>query len=58
MARVSSENQFLKLAQKMGLEQMLKDVNTLLKFESLTEAQRITNEEMKAQIEKYLEELK
>lgn len=58
MARASSENQFLKLAQKMGLEQMLKDVNTLLKFESLTEAQRITNEEMKAQIEKYLEELK
>lgn len=57
MAKATTENQFIKRATRMGLEQMLQDVNMLLTLE-LTEGQRVTNEEMKAQIQKYLEELK
>ncbi|WP_310194311.1 hypothetical protein [Bacillus sp. 3255] len=58
MARVvQQENNFLKQATRMGLEQMLADVNLLLSME-LTEGQKITNEEIKAQILKHLDELK
>jgi hypothetical protein len=42
MARVSTETQFIKLATKMGLEQMLSDVKQLL-TQDLTPAQRIAN---------------
>lgn len=57
MAKQPEPNVFIKKATRMGLQQMLHDVEKLLSVD-LTEAQRITNEEMKAQINKYLEELK
>jgi len=57
MAKATAENSFIKLATKMGLEQMLTDVKQLLSAD-LTQAQRIANEEMRAQIEKHLEDLK
>lgn len=57
MAKIQEPSAFIKRATKMGLQQMLHDVEKLLSVD-LTEAQRITNEEMKAQINKYLEELK
>jgi ribosomal protein S8 len=57
MAKVTVENGFIKQATRIGLETMLADVNCLLLME-LTEGQKITNEEIKAQILKYLDELK
>ena len=57
MAKTAGNDGFIKLATKMGLEQMLTDVKTLLGTD-LTQAQRIANEEMRAQIEKHLEDLK
>lgn len=57
MARGSTETQFIRLATKMGMEQMLGDVAQLL-AQDLTPAQRIANEEMQSQIIKHLEELK
>jgi hypothetical protein len=56
MAKPQEANAFLKRATKMGLEQMLNDANELLKMD-LTEAQRITNEEMKLQLEQHLKEV-
>lgn len=57
MARAPHDNPFLKQATKMGLEKMLFDVKQLLEND-LTPAQRFANEEMRTQIEKYLEEMK
>lgn len=57
MAKATQENVFIKKATRMGLEAMLQDVNMLLGVE-LTEAQKIMQEEMKSQIQKYLDELK
>lgn len=57
MAKANAESTFLKLATRMGLEQLKKDVDELLSGD-LTQAQRIANEEMKTQILKHLEGLK
>lgn len=57
MAKATVENPFLKLATRMGLEKLKKDVEELL-ANDLTQAQRIANEEMKQQIDKHLEDLK
>ena len=59
MARATGESAFIRRATKIGLEQLLGDVQMLLATH-LSTAQRIANEEMasqiKAQLEKYNEE--
>jgi hypothetical protein len=61
MARTASESPFIRRATRIGLEQLLADVEMLLATH-LSEAQRIANDEMrkqiKAQLEKYKEEAK
>lgn len=52
------ENSFVKQAKRIGFNVMLHDVNELLSASNLSEGLRITNEEIKAQILQYLDELK
>lgn len=52
------ENSFVKQAKRIGFNVMLADVNELLSASNLSEGLRITTEEMKAQILRYLDELK
>lgn len=57
MVKASTDNMLIRQATRMGLEKMLNDMELLLKMD-LTEGQRVTNEEMKNQLLKFLGEYK
>lgn len=57
MVKASTDNMLIRQATRMGLEKMLNDMELLLKLD-LTEGQRVTNEEMKNQLLKFLGEYK
>lgn len=57
MVKASTDNMLIRQATRMGLEKMLNDMELLLKMD-LTEGQRVTNEEMKAQLLKFLGDYK